>query len=112
MKGEQIHVRIAVEPPRRTGRKPGTRLRPAPVRGDSADRNAEVAAQALRHIEAGGREGADRLWPRGCPGDRLGEIGRRRSEEHTSQIQSPRRTSYSLVCLKKQKQNSSPGTAS
>src|SRR3546814_18211854 len=77
MKGEQIHVRIAVEPPRRTGRKPGTRLRPAPVRGDSADRNAEVAAQALRPIEAGGREGADRLWPRGCPGDRLGEIGRR-----------------------------------
>src|SRR3546814_1235259 len=104
MKGEQIHVRIAVEPPRRTGRKPGTRLRPAPVRGDSADRNAEVAAQALRHIEAGGREGADRLWPRGCPGDRLGEIGRRdrgRPEEHTSELQSLMRIPYAVLCLTK-----------
>src|SRR3546814_977222 len=45
MKGEQIHVRIAVEPPRRTGRKPGTRLRPAPVRGDSADRSEEHTSE-------------------------------------------------------------------
>src|SRR3546814_7776501 len=43
----------------------------------------------------------------GCPGSRLyarlGEIRNKRSEEHTSELQSLMRISYAVFCLKKKK---------
>src|SRR3546814_2814484 len=38
----------------------------------------------------------------------LGRRGRRRSEEHTSELQSLMRISYAVFCLKKKKQQHSP----
>src|SRR3546814_9859155 len=36
---------------------------------------------------------------------RLGDVGQRRSEEHTSELQSLMRISYAVFCLKKKKHN-------
>src|SRR3546814_9943624 len=42
--------------------------------------------------------------PRGFGGQRLG-VGLRRSEEHTSELQSLMRISYAVFCLKKKNEN-------
>src|SRR3546814_7957647 len=64
-----------------------------------------------------GVKGSARTWPVGTPGKisasgvryRLsGNLSRRRSEEHTSELQSLMRISYAVFCLKKKKtQNTS-----
>src|SRR3546814_1115600 len=48
------------------------------------------------------RRGADR-WRGRCRDSTLGARGLRRSEEHTSELQSLMRISYAVFCLKKKK---------
>src|SRR6056297_3885476 len=54
------------------------------------------------HAPIAGLPGADRLGKKGRP-HRLGHahLARQRSEEHTSALQSLRRTSYAVLCLTK-----------
>src|SRR3546814_5722195 len=54
------------------------------------------------HVRARRRGGGDRTarWDSGCPS--------RRSEEHTSELQSLMRISYAVFCLKKKKQHKIP----
>src|SRR3546814_9206648 len=47
----------------------------------------------------------DRLPDRRLPDHRSKDHGARRSEEHTSELQSLMRISYAVFCLKKKKQN-------
>src|SRR3546814_8634657 len=72
--------------------------------------------QALRRIDDETAEPVGRAAPRGCLSSRtVGRHGgataalryehpRRRSEEHTSELQSLMRISYAVFCLKKKKQ--------
>src|SRR3546814_9034136 len=62
-----------------------------------------LAGLALPHDQAD-RQSADRpRRSRTRPAERLGDGERRRSEEHTSELQSLMRISYAVFCLKKKK---------
>src|SRR3546814_7876182 len=70
----------------------------------------DVLCPALRSAVAGSRRGrAFRLRDDAVPGGgiggrrRGGQGGQRRSEEHTSELQSLMRISYAVFCLKKKK---------
>src|SRR3546814_10868967 len=78
------------------------------ARGLGADARRQGASDPERESDdAGGRElvlfGSQR--PRAHPGARLVQVrsGARRSEEHTSELQSLMRISYAVFCLKKKK---------
>src|SRR3546814_6513819 len=75
-------------------RPPPDPLAPPPLRPLIADIS---GASPVRRRPAGP---ARAICPRGCRGRR-----RRRSEEHTSVLQSLMRLSYAVFCLKKQKTN-------
>src|SRR3546814_942327 len=83
----------------------GRRLHPR----HGADAGPHARRRLLSHDPDGGRE-ADGV-PQGDAGDaaaeRAGQLrlhdGRRRSEEHTSELQSLMRISYAVFCLKKKK---------
>src|SRR3546814_6223566 len=66
-----------------------------------------IADLAVQHAGVGpvGRHVADELERAGISGVILGRVGghhdRRRSEEHTSELQSLMRISYAVFCLKK-----------
>src|SRR3546814_1278362 len=73
-----------------------------PAAGDDRARTVDPGARGRR---APGRERAGRSLP-AAPGPdlqhhRLDGDGRRRSEEHTSELQSLMRSSYAVFCLKK-----------
>src|SRR3546814_3357456 len=68
-----------------------TRFRSAPVQGPEA-----------RH--RGSAAGPGRRRPRRRPPERSGASPARRSEEHTSELQSLMRISYAVFCLKKKTQ--------
>src|SRR3546814_9686557 len=71
------------------------RSKPIASFGDSAARFSDIVLQILRH---GGRKiSSNRCFPA-----RMSDI--RRSEEHTSELQSLMRISYAVFCLKKKKQ--------
>src|SRR3546814_7395905 len=63
--------------------------------------------RGLRGVQAGGRGGGDQrgqqqvLEHGGLPGMEVRESSARRSEEHTSELQSLMRISYAVFCLKK-----------
>src|SRR3546814_4319117 len=65
--------------------------------------------QFLRQGEEVGRVivAGDRQFSPGCKG---GEAGARRSEEHTSELQSLMRISYAVFCLKKKKKTKHTNT--
>src|SRR3546814_5090095 len=68
---------------------------------DEQDRALRLAARPYRIVEGQARQHRD---------DDAGDI-RRRSEEHTSELQSLMRISYAVFCLKKKKQkNAQPAT--
>src|SRR3546814_9378687 len=75
-----------------------------PATGDRADRAARRAAATRRMAgRAQGSTGytAEGVWPRGA---------NRRSEEHTSELQSLMRISYAVFCLKKKKKHTAKQT--
>src|SRR3546814_9377434 len=61
----------------------------------------EVEQLVLRHAAGGQREEQDR----DLRGVELEILRRRRSEEHTSELQSLMRISYAVFCMKKKKTN-------
>src|SRR3546814_10590030 len=88
-------------------------------------REAHRALQSRSHPPVGGR-GSERRWPVRRNGQERrswlpqswartqtlfrrpgSRVRRRRSEEHTSELQSLMRISYAVFCLKKKKQNES-----
>src|SRR3546814_7530406 len=63
-----------------------------------------VLATGLAAVAQGGYLSAERHWPiPGSAGALRRRLGTRRSEEHTSELQSLMRTSYAVFCLKKKK---------
>src|SRR3546814_9723300 len=90
-------------------------LRPAPGSAAAGPRR-RAAEQAVLRLPVLGAP-APRPAPSGGadgPGGRPGGIrprspgGHRRSEEHTSELQSLMRISYAVFCLKKKKKNTQP----
>src|SRR3546814_3789519 len=68
---------------------------------------AEAHEADINRAVASARDAFDHgPWPRMGPAERahyLREISKRRSEEHTSELQSLMRISYAVFCLKKKK---------
>src|SRR3546814_1594302 len=64
---------------------------------DVDDRHLEGVAHFFLELEEGRAVGHHRLMDR--------RLGRQRSEEHTSELQSLMRTSYAVFCVKKKKQH-------
>src|SRR3546814_7657187 len=62
-------------------------------RSDESLRTTQLVAMELRADALPGQDGAGRGFP--------GKAGIRRSEEHTSELQSLMRISYAVFCLKK-----------
>src|SRR3546814_6871857 len=60
-----------------------------------------AARHEIRNLPPAAAEGARSLY-----GERLFDRRRKRSEEHTSELQSLMRISYAVFCLKKKKTNS------
>src|SRR3546814_4445423 len=80
-----------------------TRRRTGPGRGDLAARGWRGRAIAQAHPEAVGRGYAPDAWQSEADAAcrRCVASARRRSEEHTSELQSLMRISYAVFCLKK-----------
>src|SRR3546814_8449853 len=66
------------------------------------DQRFGVIGVTARRLPGGSRRSGCRRR-RGDPAPRRGWRGRRRSEEHTSELQSLMRISYAVLCLKKKK---------
>src|SRR3546814_4484588 len=101
-------IRLNASPPDRMGQRPSAVEYSPP---DDPGTDTEQAThqigrrRVVRHEEATDDIAADRSGARHRAVDRgdLAMIGGRRSEEHTSELQSLMRTSYAVLCLKKKK---------
>src|SRR3546814_8628926 len=64
------------------------------------------AAELVQRVKRQQQEGFVLAWAAGDDGQPAACIGFRRSEEHTSELQSLMRISYAVFCLKKKKRSS------
>src|SRR3546814_4474469 len=78
----------------------------APLRGGAGWRAPQPDLRnfaRLWHLAEPFDEGGQRPGEHGLSGERARALRRRRSEEHTSELQSLMRISYAVFCLKKKK---------
>src|SRR3546814_4618680 len=80
----------------------------AEVVGDQHHAHAELAANVGDQLQHLGLDGDVERGGRLVGDQQLRPAGQRRSEEHTSELQSLMRISYAVFCLKKKKQNKVP----
>src|SRR3546814_4161515 len=70
-----------------------------------AERRADGRCDGRGHVQRYAARAADIVIPEGRPHQQHDAHDDRRSEEHTSELQSLMRISYAVFCLKKKKKN-------
>src|SRR3546814_9705711 len=87
-----------------------TLFRSRPLLPNAPDGRAEVGVFKRWRTSSNCRTACWIVWPRPAIWRRSRVCGCRRSEEHTSELQSLMRISYAVFCLKKKKTHKKPHT--